>query len=53
MLSAKLLEKIWKRPVTVPTKLRGISVKRTFKGTPTPEKIAEALGLKLGPKRGR
>jgi hypothetical protein len=50
---AKLLEKIWKRSVIVPPKFRKIRVKRTFRGTPTPEKVAEALGLELGPKRKR
>ena len=49
---AKILEQRWKRPVIVPTKLsRRTILKRTFKGTP--EQIAQALGLELGPKRKR
>ena len=47
--AAKILERIWKRRVTVPKELRGKKIrKRTIRGTP--EEIAEALGLKLGPK---
>lgn len=50
-VAAELLAKGWKRKVTVPEALRGkvIKRKRTLKGTP--EQIAEALGLELGPKR--
>jgi hypothetical protein len=49
---AKILEQRWKRPVIVPTKLRRRTIlKRTFRGTP--EQIARALGLELGPKRKR
>jgi len=49
---AKILEQRWKHPVIVPKKLRGRTIlKRTFKGTP--EQIAQALGLELGPKRKR
>jgi hypothetical protein len=49
---AKLLEQTWKRSVIVPAKLRRRRIpKRTFRGTP--EQIAQALGLKLGPKRKR
>jgi hypothetical protein len=51
VLCAKILEKLWKRPVTVPKGLRGKIVKRTVKGTP--EEIAKVLGLELGPKRKR
>ena len=49
---AKILERAWNRPVTVPTKLKGKAIrKRTFEGDLTPERISKALGLKLGPKR--
>jgi len=48
---AILLERLWKRRVIVPKELRGKIVKRTFRGTP--EQIAEALGVKLGPKLKR
>jgi hypothetical protein len=49
---AKILEQRWKRRVIVPTKLRRRTIrKRTFRGTP--EQIAQALGLELGPKRKR
>jgi hypothetical protein len=47
---AKILQKEWKRPVTVPAKLRNRKIrKRTFKGTP--DEIAHALGLELGSRR--
>lgn len=47
---AKDLENEWKRPVKVPSKLRGkVLRRRTVKGTP--EEIAKALGLTLGAKR--
>jgi hypothetical protein len=46
---AKTLQEHWKRRVIVPPKLRNRKIrKRTLKGTP--EEIADALGLKLGPK---
>ncbi len=46
---AEMLQDVWQRRVIVPPKLRGRSIrKRTFRGTP--EQIAEALGLQLGPK---
>ncbi len=49
---AKILQKLWKRRVTVPKDLKGKKiVKRTIKGTP--EEVAHALGLKLGPERKR
>ncbi|MGZ8798071.1 MAG: hypothetical protein ACXW2F_12060 [Thermoanaerobaculia bacterium] len=49
---AKALGKLWKRAVIVPSNLRNKKVRtQTLKGTP--EEIAEALGLKLGAKRGR
>ncbi|MGZ5475713.1 MAG: hypothetical protein ACXW29_04630 [Thermoanaerobaculia bacterium] len=49
---AKALGKLWKRAVIVPSNLRNKKVRaRTLKGTR--EEIAEALGLQLGPKRGR
>ena len=48
---AKLLERVWKRHVIVPKKVRGRTVKRTCRGTP--EQIAQALGLELGPKLKR
>ncbi|HEV8070886.1 MAG TPA: hypothetical protein VGP76_24450 [Planctomycetaceae bacterium] len=48
----KILEQRWKRSVIVPTKLRGQTIrKRTLKGTP--EQIAHALGVELGPKLKR
>lgn len=51
---AKGLERTWKRRVIVPRELKGTTVKRrTFKGDLTPERIAEGLGLNLGPKLGR
>jgi hypothetical protein len=47
---AKLLQRVWKRSVTVPAKSKGkIIRRRTFKGDLTPERIADALGLKIGP----
>lgn len=50
---AKMLEKTWKRRVTAPTKLRAKKIRaRTFKNK-KPEQVAEALGLTLGPRRGR
>ena len=46
---SKALQQAWKRRVTVPANLRNRKIrKRTLKGTP--EEIADALGLKLGPK---
>jgi hypothetical protein len=49
---AKILEKAWNRRITVPAKLRRVTIRRrTLRGTP--EKIAEALGLQLGPKRSK
>ena len=48
---AKILERVWRRRVSVPKELRGRRVKRTLRGTP--EHIAQALGLKLGSKRKR
>jgi hypothetical protein len=50
-IAAKILAKGWKRSVKVPTNLRGkvISRKRDIEGTP--EEIAKALGLVLGPRR--
>lgn len=52
-VAAELLEKGWKRKVTVPEALRDkvIKRKRTIKGTP--EQIAKALGLELVPKGKR
>ena len=48
---AKALQKAWKRPVVVPTKLRRRRIRtRTLRGTP--EQIADALGLQLGARRG-
>ena len=47
---AKILQKLWRRPVIVPVDLRKKTIrKRTLKGTP--EEMAHALGLKLGPRR--
>jgi hypothetical protein len=47
---AQLLQKSWKLPVIVPAKLRRRKIRRrTIKGTP--ERIADALGLQLGPRR--
>jgi hypothetical protein len=49
---AKILEKAWNRRITVPARLRRVRIRRrTLKGTP--EKIAEALGLQVGPKRSK
>ena len=46
---AKALQKAWKRRVIVPEQLRGRRIrKRTIRGTP--EEVAHALGLELGPK---
>jgi hypothetical protein len=46
---AKMLQEIWQRRVIVPRQLRSRRIrKRTLKGTP--EQIAAALGLQLGPK---
>jgi hypothetical protein len=51
-MCAKNLQGLWDRRVIVPPKLRTQRVrKRTLKGTP--EEVAEALGLRLGPKRKR
>jgi hypothetical protein len=47
---AKCLERQWKRQVIVPRKLGEKKIrKRMLQGTP--EEIARALGLRLGPKR--
>jgi hypothetical protein len=47
---AKNLEKIWRRRVVVPERLRGKRVRRRMlKGTS--EEIARALGFSLGAKR--
>jgi hypothetical protein len=47
---AKILQKAWKRTVTVPAKLRRKTIrKRLYRGKP--EQIAQALGLKLGARR--
>jgi hypothetical protein len=47
---ANILQKQWKRPVSVPKNLRRKTIrKRTLRGTP--EQIADALGLQLGSKR--
>lgn len=49
LVASKMLQETWKRRVTVPANLRNRTIrKRTLKGTP--EQIADALGLKLGPK---
>jgi hypothetical protein len=49
---AKMLQEVWRRRVVVPPGLRGRRIrKRTLKGTP--EQIATALGLRLGPKTAR
>ena len=46
---SKTLQEAWKRRVIVPPNLRDQRIrKRTFRGTP--EEIADALGLQLGPK---
>jgi hypothetical protein len=46
---SKTLQEAWKRRVIVPANLRDQRIrKRTFRGTP--EEIADALGLQLGPK---
>jgi hypothetical protein len=46
---SKMLQETWKRRVIVPANLRNRTIrKRTLRGTP--EQIADALGLKLGPK---
>jgi hypothetical protein len=46
---SKILQETWKRRVIVPANLRNRSIrKRTLRGTP--EQIANALGLQLGPK---
>jgi hypothetical protein len=43
-----MLAKAWQRRVTVPPRMRGQKIrKRTLKGSP--EEIAAALGLRLGP----
>jgi hypothetical protein len=45
---ATMLAKAWQRRVTVPPRMRGQKIrKRTLKGSP--EEIAAALGLRLGP----
>jgi hypothetical protein len=49
LAASKMLQETWKRRVTVPANLRNQTIrKRKLKGTP--EQIADALGLKLGPK---
>ena len=49
---ATMLAKAWQRRVSVPPKIRGRKIrKRTLKGTP--EQIAAALGLQLGPRTKR
>jgi hypothetical protein len=49
-MCAKNLEGFWNRRVIVPPQLRTRRVRRrTLSGSP--EEIAEALGLRLGPKR--
>jgi hypothetical protein len=49
---AKNLERLWKRSVIVPSKLRKHRIgKRRVTGAP--EEVAAALGLRLGPKRKR
>jgi hypothetical protein len=49
---ANMLQVAWQRRVIVPPKLRGRKIrKRTLKGTP--EQIAAALGLQLGPRMKR
>lgn len=49
---ANMLAAAWQRRVIVPPKLRGQKIrKRTLKGTP--EQIAAALGLQLGPRTKR
>ena len=46
---AEMLQYVWQRRVIVPPNVRGRRVrKRTLRGTP--EQIAVALGLQLGPK---
>jgi hypothetical protein len=46
---AKTLQELWRRRVIVPASLRNRKIRaRTLKGTP--EQIADALGLQLGPK---
>jgi hypothetical protein len=46
---SKTLQQAWRRRVIVPANLRDQRIrKRTLKGTP--EEIADALGLQLGPK---
>jgi len=51
-ICAKLLERHWKRRVTVPATLGSKRI-RTRKFTGTPEEIARALGIKLGVRRKR
>jgi hypothetical protein len=49
---ANMLATAWQRRVIVPPKIRGQKIrKRTLKGTP--EQIAAALGLQLGPRTKR
>ena len=49
---ANMLATAWQRRVLVPPKIRGQKIrKRTLKGTP--EQIAAALGLRLGPRTKR
>jgi hypothetical protein len=46
---AKALQRAWSRRVTVPANLRRARIRRrTLRGTP--EQIADALGLQLGPR---
>lgn len=49
---AKILQQAWNRRVIVPADLRRARIRRrTLKGTP--EQIADALGLQLGPKTSK
>ena len=49
---AKILQQAWSRRVIVPANLRRAKIRRrTFRGTP--EQIAEALGLQLGPRTSK
>jgi hypothetical protein len=49
-VAAKVLAKVWRRRVVVPSRLRGVRIRRrTLKGTP--EEISRALGLSVGARR--
>ena len=48
---AAILSKAWKRSVKVPDELRGKVIKRRRDIQGSPEDVAKALGLKLGPKK--